>query len=401
MKLIILCIFIASLLLLPSRLTVAQGPTPTPVPTAKLPDDVLVEAQRAADSADRAMNTVNTLLSFIQGAAIILGALAAGLTALATAAGFRTLREYSQELTSARADLAGMRQQLQEQANAIRDQSVKSIRALSLLQLGEQQLETKNMTAALKTYQEAYALDPDNPATNYFLGHIYIQERNLEKGIEHLKRAISNSGNYAPAEAALAYALRLQADKETDMNRRSLGYAESERMFLKALADDPAVLDINGESVYAVLGGLYKRQSRIRDAIRAYQDAERITPQKSYPIVNLAMLNFVEGNVAESTRYFTRSSMLSARTLDSNPSDYWTRFDLTIALLVLGQMAQAEANLNLALQLVTSTGPLEIFLADLQRLKNAPEPPENVESFITQVQNAIKRLKEDSRVRTP
>src|SRR5450631_1793478 len=44
-----------------------------------------------------------------------------------------------------------------------------AIRALSLLQLGEQQLEAKNIKSALRTYQDAYVLDPDNSATNYFL----------------------------------------------------------------------------------------------------------------------------------------------------------------------------------------------------------------------------------------
>ena len=94
-----------------------------------------------------------------------------------------------------------------------------AIRALSLLQLGEQQLKVRNIQSALRTYQEAYALDPDNPATNYYLGYLYTETRQIEKGIGHLKRALTQNEQYPPAEAALAYALRLQADKMTDPAR--------------------------------------------------------------------------------------------------------------------------------------------------------------------------------------
>src|SRR5260221_6287774 len=58
-----------------------------------------------------------------------------------------------------------------------------AIRALSLLQLGEQQLKARNIQSALRTYQEAYALDPNNPATNYFLGYLYAENRQIEKGM--------------------------------------------------------------------------------------------------------------------------------------------------------------------------------------------------------------------------
>src|SRR5215813_11470488 len=97
-------------------------------------------------------------------------------------------------------------QNVQAVANDARAQSdhetLLAIRALSLLQLGEQQLEAKNSQSALRTYQEAYALDPDNPATNYFLGYLYTENRQIEKGIEHLKRALTQNEQYPPAEAA-------------------------------------------------------------------------------------------------------------------------------------------------------------------------------------------------------
>lgn len=267
-----------------------------------------------------------------------------------------------------------------------------AIRALSLLQLGEQQVKARNVKSALRTYQEAYALDPDNPATNYFLGYLYTESRQIEKGIEHLERALTQNEQYPPAEAALAYALRLKADKMADSEEKNLLYAKSEQMFLDALAQDPAVRDVNGESFHAVLGGLYKRLNRMDEAIEAYKAAELVTPQNSYPIINLATLYYLRGDLKQAKHYYERSAAISARMLDDNPFDYWTRFDLSAAQLVLGNLEQAKWQLNLAAQHVRLVGPLETFLHDLERLKAAPTSPKNVDELIELVQSTIQRL---------
>jgi tetratricopeptide (TPR) repeat protein len=271
-----------------------------------------------------------------------------------------------------------------------------AIRALSLLQLGEQQLAARNIQSALRTYQEAYALDPDNSATNYFLGYLYTENGQIEKGIEHLKRALAQNEQYPPAEAALAYALRLQADKMTDPVEKKLRYSESEQMFLRALSQDPAMRDINGESFHALLGGLYKRLNRMDEAIEAYEAAELVTPQNSYPIVNLATLYYLRGDLEQAKQYYERSAAISSRKLDVNPFDYWTRFDLTAAQLVLGNLEQAKRQFNLAAQTVRHVAPLETFLHDLERLKDAPTSLKGVDELVDLARNAIKRVHNSS-----
>jgi tetratricopeptide (TPR) repeat protein len=382
-------------IILGSAPAAAQDPigTPSPMPTATPnrpdPEAILLQAQRAAASADQASNIVNTMLQFIQVVGIVGGALAAiGATAFASA-GFRTLSEYRSELSKARAELDTMRIQLQTETQQIRSQGDRAIRALTLLQLGEQQLEAKNTKAALRTYLEAFNLDPENRATNYFLGELYVQEKELAKGIEHLERALASGSSYPPAEAALAFALRLQGDRATKSNEKNRLYAESEARFLKALDADPAVIDISGESVHAVLGGLYKKWNRIPDAISAYEAAEKVTPQKSYPIVNLAVLYFTTGKPEIAENYFKRSAMISARILDGNPFDFWARFDLITALIVLKNEPEAQRHLELVLPQLQIAWPLETFLGSLNQLKNAPQPPDHIDKFIEQVQRAV------------
>jgi len=393
--LLTLCLF-SSLAWLPAA---AQEPTgtPGPAPTAPSapsasPDDILAAANKASADANQAVNLVNSMLSFIQVAGVI-GTILAALSAAAFGyTGLRTISEYRGELNKARAELDEMRARLEAETAEVRGQGNRAIRALSLMQLGEQQLESRNIKAALRVYREAYDLDPENRAINYFLGELYIQDRDIEKGIHHLELALSGGEDYAPAEAALAYALRLQGDRAKDPNERNLRYSEAENRFLKALKSDPAVRDINGESVYGVLGGLYKRQNRIADAIRCYEEAARITPQSTYPVVNLAMLLFMDGRLDEAKEYFRRSAAMSSRLLDANPADYWTRLDLTTAQLVLGQVDDAKRNLTSATRQLQSASPLEIFLGDLQRLRNAPQPPPDIDQIIDTVQQAINRI---------
>jgi tetratricopeptide (TPR) repeat protein len=379
------------LLLGTPRPTAAQDGAATPTLT-KSPNEILNQAMQASDSADQAINLVNTMLQFIQVAGLIGGGLLALAATAFTLAGVRTIQEYRSELTKARSELDDMRAQLQRETEAVRGQGDRAIRALALMQLGEQQLEAKNARAALKIYEEAYQLDPTNRATNYFLGELYVQEKNLESGIEHLQHALAGEVDYPPAEAALAYALRLRGEQLKDVNERNRHYAQAEALFLKALTTDPAVRDINGESVHGVLGGMYKRQGRIEDAIRSYEAAERVTPQNSYPVVNLAVLYFLQGQVEIAQRYFKRLAATSGRLLDGNPFDYWTRFDMTMSQIALGNTEDALQHLDVAVQQVQNPRPLEIFLGDLRRLKDAPKPPPGIDELIGRTEAAIQRM---------
>src|SRR5258708_2246262 len=111
----VLCItslFIGASLAFPLRARAEGTPAPTVTiaPTdasapARSPQDILDEANRAANYADRAVNTVNVMLAFVQVAALIIGAA----IAFTTAAGFRTIRDYNAELEKSRGELTKMR----------------------------------------------------------------------------------------------------------------------------------------------------------------------------------------------------------------------------------------------------------------------------------------------------
>jgi tetratricopeptide (TPR) repeat protein len=270
----------------------------------------------------------------------------------------------------------------------------KAIRALALLQLGEQQMEARNMRAALQTFLDAYQYDPGNRATNFFLGELYIQQRDMTKGIEHLERTKNERGDlYPPAEAALAYALRVQAEQQDDPGERNRLYAEAEGHFIHALKLDPNMRDINGESFHGALGGLYRRRGQTSDAIRCYEEAERVTPHSAYPVNNLAMLHFLQGNIEDSTRYFRKSKAMAERALETQPGDYWQRFNVITALTAMGDRQGALEWLATVKSVLPSAGPLESLIGGLKTLKDAPHPPSGMDTIVVEIEKLIEQMK--------
>ena len=369
--------------------------------------DVLQEAQTAKTNADNAnnqanavlnnannaVNTVNLLLNFIQAASLFGGVLASIFALLGARIGSRTLNDYRNELKKAQVDLETMHDGLDRETEQIRQQADRAIRALALMQLGEQQLTRHNDRGALQMYEQAYRLDPDNGAVSYFLGELYVKNRQLEQGIDYLQRSLVSDADYAPAEAALGLALRMQADRSPDATARAITYAKAEERLLRALSIDPTALDINGEPVQAGLGALYKRQGRLDQAISAYEQAHQLAPQRTYAIINLAILYFRQGAVDKSRPYFEQVLTMSGTALEANPQDYWARLDRLTAALALDRGELAAQDLETVLQQVTVPAPLETAVSELTHLRQAPQPLQKADAVISRMKAAIARLK--------
>jgi tetratricopeptide (TPR) repeat protein len=403
----------------------ADNLTSTPISPTPSSDEVLAQAQAALAQANAAANQAQgvliqasavsgqagIVLNFIQVIAII-GGLAAALGGYFFAVrGLRTLNDYQVDLEAARGELNTMRGQLNEATNQalqvrrdleadsarqlkqVQDQAADAYRAFSLIQIGEQQFAIGNTQAAQQMYEEAYQLNPHSQIVNYLLGELYVIARDLPRAVEYLKRAVDMAPNLAPTYAALGLARRLQADKLTEPLQRNLVYAEAEQLLLKAIQINPGVRDAHKESAYSTLGGLYRRENRIDDALAAYSMAETITPNNSYPVVNLAQLHFLRGDVDKAKSYFSRALAISQRTLDNNPSDPWARFDVITAELALANNEAAFQQLDVTLKQMQAIGPLETLLGGFMMLKHAPQPPPQIDQAITLVEAAIEQGK--------
>jgi tetratricopeptide (TPR) repeat protein len=391
LALMLLCAFILLGLLSAAapRAQAQDAPTPTAMPTLIAPEEVLKRAEEAlgrtdevAQSADRALETVSRMLSFLE----VAGAIVSIVLALATTAGVSAFIYISRRIDRTLKAAEQLRTSAEQLLRDIQERGEKATRAATLLQIGVQQVIAHNLSAAQQTLEEARALDPHNRAVNYYLGEIYSQLGDPERAIPLLR---ASAEEFPQAEAALGYALRLQAARQSDESARKRLYNEAERHFLRALERDPQARDINGASFYAALGGLYRRQERYKDAIDAYERAAHVTPHSSYPLNNLAMLHLMQGDLNQAEGAFRKSLRIAARVVDGDPFDHWARFDLITAQVALGDYKAAEDQFELLAESPPSVGALESFLSGLEALQKSARGSAQTARIIERVKALI------------
>jgi len=268
----------------------AQDPTPTSSENdqaiLKQAHEVAVEARSlgnnavsAVTNADNAVNTTNLLLQIVVGALAIGGILVVLIGILGFRALFNTLREMRTDLETTRRELDAMLTGVKTNASQVREQSARAVEALAYMQLGEQQLDRGNHQGALQLYEQAYQRDPENQATCYFLGELYIENNQLDKGVVYLEKALKSA--YAPAEAAIGRALVLRAGQTNVTYEQDILYAQAEKRFLRALQIDPTALDMRGKPVQSALADLYQLQGRLNKAQEHRETARKITPKNA------------------------------------------------------------------------------------------------------------------------
>lgn len=270
----------------------------------------------------------------------------------------------------------------------------REVAVLSLQLLAEQQVRTHNNDTAIATLQRALAIDETDHATNYLLGYLYTQRKELDLAIEHLQRALDKEPDFTPAIAALGLALRRKGDGLTAPDQqaeRQRLWEQAEARLKEALARDPRLTDAEGESYYGTLGGLYRRQDRLYAALDAYERAHQVTPHSSYPLINLASLHKRLGNDAEAEDYFREVVQRALWQLDDDPRDNWTRCDLAQAYLVLGQHEAAFQHFARVLDQGAEPGMLETVRSGLAFLRESPTPIPYLDDLIARIDGALAR----------
>ena len=388
-----------------------QGPGPAINTADGLSTD---EATIILERANDAVNHVGNLLSFLEVALGIIGFLGAvGAWMLRSMIldridEVRALEErVNQAAQERQAHLEALERELEEKHHALRQQIEQRLehvtakgrddfRVLSLQLLAEQQVRAHNVKTAISTLQNALAIKEDDPSANYLLGYLYTTLKGkIDRAIEHLQRALEREPDFAPAIAALGLALRRKGDAidvEAEPERlaeRNRYWAQAEERLLDALSRDRSLTDADGESYYGTRGGLYRRQGRHGDALHAYEQAHEVTPESSYPIVNLAALYAHQGD-AERARHFFRMVEQKARlTLDDDPRNAWARGDLAQSLLVQGKLDEAQQQMQMLIGQKPPANVLGTLLNGLQFLAEAPNSPEGIGTLIALLEDAL------------
>lgn len=211
--------------------------------------------------------------------------------------------------------------------------------AISLMPLAERQYQARDLQGALDTYLRIHHLDPANPVALYHIGYICMRDNTVERLQEAekvLKMALELDPKLHQAQAALGFVYRRLAEKQTDPAAREKGFRDARFYLQQALNYSPNLIDDDGESWYGALAGLHKRDNRLEEAILNYKKAAEVTPQSSYPHINLATLYLIQGRpyeeVEEEYAYAERLADMETRAQLNN---YWGFADLLTARLAI------------------------------------------------------------------
>jgi tetratricopeptide (TPR) repeat protein len=353
--------------------------------------DALAEANAANTDAQNAVNSVETMLNFLQGAGFMV-ALALGAAAIY---GFRNaqdtrreLKDEVKELADTRSDLKAEMQEFKDIRSEV-DQHREALRRLpdTLDHLGSLERDVRasiehiqpifldllqaNQELRLRNYDEAYTavkrvldLDPDNPLALYTAGWLELQyiPGQLEQGIKHLERAVQLRPDWPTAMAAYGVVLRRQALKASGAVRRDM-FNQALGLLQQALGMNHNLIDINLESLWGPVAGIWRDTGKYDEAIEAYERARNVTPGSSYPHGNLAALYLRKEKFEPDTGYqekaldmFQKTQELARAELTLVPNDYFHVMDIAMSTMVLGRrdpanFERAHATLTEALNL--------------------------------------------------
>jgi Flp pilus assembly protein TadD len=260
--------------------------------------------------------------------------------------------------------------------------------ANALIRLGERQYRAGDHSGALQTMRRAAELDANNPDVHYRLGYIYEKSGIYDRAEYHLKHALEIDAEFAPARAALGLVYRRQAQALTGLEREEK-LDEAAREIRSALRHIEHLVDEDGESWWGTLGGLYRRRGQVEAAIDAYRRAAEITPDSSYPLVNLALLYLATGDRASMMETFQRAERAARSKVTQHPSDSYAHADLLTTLIALEQDEEAEA---IAAQFI-ALAPTPARIADeadtLERLAQIlPDRAGRISRFVARLREA-------------
>ncbi len=231
--------------------------------------------------------------------------------------------------------------------------------SLSLLPLAKEQYLANDLSGSLKTYQEANELNPHNPLLYSHMGYIYTKQNNFEKAEDVLKKALAIKSDLAHANAGLGFVYRRRGDLTSIPAKKETFYRQANRYLQRGLSEFPALVDGEGESWWGTLGGLEKRRGNLALARAYYEKARKVTPQSSYPLTNLALLDIEDGELQNARTRYGNIIPIAEKEAAAELGNYWAYGDLLIA-----KLACATANQTLEQDIMDILNNLEAILSD-------------------------------------
>ncbi len=379
------------------------------------------EARLLLDRAADSVQAVELVLSFLEGASVLIGL---GFGA-ATIYGLRSSRETREELSAEVAkiedirqtlemqlaelqvyrpyleNLSGLRQELEESQESL-EQTINNV--ARLLQ-ADQEFRLKNYDTAYAFAEQVLQEEPANPMALYIAGWLEVQHLSdkLDEGIAHLQRVAAQEIKWPTARAAYGVGIRRKARAATGEERDRL-FLRAEGVIKEALSQAPRLMDFEGESFWGPVGGILRERGELDSAIRAYEQAIAVTPGSSYPWGNLAGLYLMKARTGDDPEWLQKALIAFENTLETSsaelamkPNNYYLLMDVAQAMSVLGQrdpasFVGARKALAEALSAEVSINSLETSLRGWRDLlENCPVEWDTVRAALDESLRTIER----------
>jgi tetratricopeptide (TPR) repeat protein len=247
-------------------------------------------------------------------------------------------------------------------------------RSLSYLDLGNQFLEHKNINAAVRVFQIAQQIQPDNVQINYIIGQTYRKIESYDEAIVCLKTAIATDKEFALAHFELGIAYRSQADKLYADPASKQQHDEEYEKAIQHLKEAVRLLPDDEENI-ATLGGTFRRYGKYQDALDCYNQALKLNPDSSYSLGNVGLLSWHEGELDDSRRAYIRTEQIANKRIatESSYEPFWDYYDLAMAKLVLGRKDEALKDYQAAVDVTSTPGNFQSVLSGLAFLKEVED----------------------------
>ena len=369
------------------------------------------------ERAEDALDSISLLLSFLEGASVLL-ALGLGVAAFY---GMRQSREVRDELKNELEQIQKQRDRIDDILEKYRPQLGRLSTLYSDVLAKEQEMATMvgnvglllqaNQEFRLQNYNESFQFVervlsrgdrdelPDNPQALYIAGWLEINHLNkLDDGLRHLNRLLELDSNWATARAAFGVALRRDAirikdegDDDATRARYRRRLHEAHDQLRLALDKDFNLVDLEEESFWGPVGGIWRDLGEVDKSIGAYEKALQVTPGSSYPQGNLASLYLRKAQEDPSPDASKWNLALDAyeltleyagAELNQRPTDYWILMDMANASALLTQrdsdhLDKAKSRLKQALSMTRSTQQLETSCRGLEYQRDSlPDDPD-------------------------
>ena len=230
------------------------------------------------------------------------------------------------------------------------------------LERGREEYRKKNFPRALAIYRQALESASDRIKSEVCaqMAYVLCKTSELEQAEQLIEQALALRPGFGDALATRGYLYSLRARKLDDDTQRSKALRDATNALLDALTPEHNLLDMDDESWWATLGGVYRRDQDYRKAIHAYEQAVRVTPQSSYPRSNLALLYMLDKQADKVKSSYRIVERLAQSKVEQNILDSWAYADLLLAELALGKYDDANDRLGEFLDILPGDGALNV-----------------------------------------